>query len=89
MSKITRTKNQAAVLKATKSTDDVSSVSNVSLKLINKYQCLPTTVVRDYAQRLTHKKYTQEVVSDALRKLYSKGVISRLTRGVYCTKGLV
>jgi len=72
-----------------KSTSKPISVSHVVSQLISKYQCLPTSVVRDYAQRSTNKRFSQEVITDVLRKLYSNGHIDRLTRGVYCVKGLL
>lgn len=75
--------------KVTKSQLSKNSVTCVSFNLIKKYQCLPTVVVRDYAQRLTKNKYSQEAISDALRKLYANKKIDRLARGVYCIKGLV
>lgn len=82
----TKTKKKTTVRRKTTNS---RPVAQVCLRLISKHQALPTTVVRDYAQRATRKRYTQEAISDALRKLYQRGKISRLTRGVYCAKGLI
>ena len=78
----TKSKSKAGSKKST------PTLAQVTYLLINKYRALPCSVVRDYAQKATHKRYTQEVISDSLRKLYAAGKISRLTRGVYCANGL-
>lgn len=57
-------------------------------KVLKKHQCLPTYFIGKVLQETTRKKFSQEAVSSALRKLYKRGEISRLTRGVYCVKGL-
>ena len=58
-------------------------------RVLAKHQCLPTHFISKVLQDTTRKNYSQDAVSSALRKLYKRGEISRLTRGVYCVKGLV
>lgn len=58
-------------------------------RVLAKHQCLPTYFISKVLRDTTRKKYSQDAVSSALRKLYKRGEISRLTRGVYCVKGLV
>lgn len=71
-----------------KSTPKKIVLINAVESLINKYQALPSIIVRDLVQRATKKQFSQSAVSSALRKAHAAGRIGRLTNGVYCHTSL-